>query len=102
MSRTHIFLPWAIVDAQTLLKQDFSRISRKLFLASEAELIRELVRCDLPYNDATISESFVNDMNQLARDLGILNGTPGYEDVVARQFSKRWSMVQPHPGEARP
>jgi len=39
---------------------------------SEAELIAELIRRDLPYYDTTISKTFVTGMNAFARDLGIL------------------------------
>ena len=40
------------------------RVGRKLFPPSEAELIAELIRRDLPYYDATISRPFVAGMNQ--------------------------------------
>jgi NitT/TauT family transport system substrate-binding protein len=49
----------------------------------EAELIAELIRRDLPYYEASISESFVAGMNQFARDLGIVTGHVPYEKVVA-------------------
>ena len=41
-----------------------TEIGKKLFPPSEAELIAELIRRDLPYYDATISPSFVAGMNQ--------------------------------------
>ena len=50
---------------------------------SEAELITELIRRDLPYYDAAISPEFVAGMNRFARDLGILSGDVPYEKVVA-------------------
>jgi hypothetical protein len=62
-----------------------------LFPPAEAELIVELIRRDLPYYDASISESFVAGMNQFARDLGLLSGPVSYEKVVATQFSKLWN-----------
>jgi hypothetical protein len=71
------------------LKKNVARaaeVGGKLFPPAEAELIVELIRRDLPYYDASISESFVSGMNQFARDLGLLEPVP-YEQVVATQFS---------------
>jgi len=84
----------AIVKTQKALKQNPERaaeVGRKLFPPSEAELIAELIRRDLPYYDATISEPFVAGMNQFARDVGILKGQVAYEQVVATQFKKHWT-----------
>lgn len=83
----------AIVKTQAALKQDPGRateVGRKLFPPSEAELIAELIRRDLPYYDPTISPSFVAGMNQFARDIGILKGNVPYEQVVATQFRDLW------------
>jgi ABC-type nitrate/sulfonate/bicarbonate transport system substrate-binding protein len=84
----------AIVKAQAALKQDPERataVGEKLFPPSEAALIAELIRRDLPYYDATISRTFVDGMNQFARDLGILEGQVAYEQVVATQFAPMWA-----------
>jgi NitT/TauT family transport system substrate-binding protein len=83
----------AMVKTHAALKADVARataIGRKLFPPSEAELIGELIRRDLPYYDATISESFVAGMNRFCRDLGILEGEPPYASVVATQFAPLW------------
>jgi len=83
----------AIVATQAALKKDptlATQVGRKLFPPSEAELIAELIRRDLPFYDAAISPSFVAGMNQFARDLGILRGDVTYEQVVATQFSPLW------------
>ena len=83
----------ALVKAQAALKANVSRatdIGRKLFPPSEAELIAELIRRDLPYYDASISRGFVAGMNQFSRDVGILTGDVPYERVVATQFSHLW------------
>jgi NitT/TauT family transport system substrate-binding protein len=83
----------AMVKTHTLLKTDVSRataIGRKVFPPSEAELIAELIRRDLPYYDATISREFVAGMNQFSRDVGILAEDVPYESVVATQFSHLW------------
>jgi NitT/TauT family transport system substrate-binding protein len=84
----------AIVKTQSALRQDVNlatTVGRKLFPPSEAELIAELIRRDLPYYDASISRDFVTGMNQFARDVAILNGSVPYESVVASRFSSLWS-----------
>jgi NitT/TauT family transport system substrate-binding protein len=83
----------AIVKTQTALRQNVAsatEVGRKLFPPSEAELIAELIRRDLPYYDPTISEAFVAGMNQFARDIGILAGHISYSQVVATQFRSLW------------
>ena len=83
----------AIVKTQAALRADPERateVGKKLFPPSEAALIAELIRRDLPYYDASISPWFVAGMNQFARDVGILKGHPRYEDVVATQFRDLW------------
>jgi ABC-type nitrate/sulfonate/bicarbonate transport system substrate-binding protein len=84
----------AIVRTQQALKQDVAlarEVGRKLFPPEEAELIVELIRRDLPYCDATISPGFVASMTQFSREVGILQGHPRYEDVVATQFASLWT-----------
>ena len=83
----------AMVKTHAALKADVSRataIGRKLFPPAEAELIAELIRRDLPYYDAAISESFVAGMNRFCRDIGILEGDAPYASVVATQFAPLW------------
>jgi ABC-type nitrate/sulfonate/bicarbonate transport system substrate-binding protein len=83
----------AMVKTHAALKQNVAlatEIGRKLFPPSEAELIAELIRRDLPYYDASISKDFVAGMNQFSRDVGNLKGDVPYESVVATQFSHLW------------
>ena len=83
----------AIVKTQAALRADPERataVGRKLFQPSEAALIAELIRRDVPYYDASISEDFVAGMNGFARDVGILKGNPRHEDVVAIEFAPLW------------
>jgi ABC-type nitrate/sulfonate/bicarbonate transport system substrate-binding protein len=83
----------AIVKTQNALKQDVARateVGRKLFPPAEAELIAELIRRDLPYYDASITESFVAGMDRFCRDLGLLSGSIAYDKVVATQFRDLW------------
>jgi ABC-type nitrate/sulfonate/bicarbonate transport system substrate-binding protein len=85
----------AIVGTQAALKENVARateVGRKLFPPSEAELIAELIRRDLPYYDAAISKSFVAGMNRFSRDAGILAGDVAYKEIVATQFSQFWKQ----------
>ncbi len=83
----------AIVKTQDALKKDVARageVGAKLFPPAEAALIVELIRRDLPYYDASISESFVAGMNRFTAELGLLTAPVAYENVVATQFSRFW------------
>jgi NitT/TauT family transport system substrate-binding protein len=83
----------AIVKTQAALKADVTRaaqVGNKLFPPSEAALITDLIRRDLPYYDAALSPVFVAGMSGFARGQGILDGELRYEDVVATQFSALW------------
>ena len=85
----------ALVNTHAALKTDpahATEVGRKLFPPSEAELIAELIRRDLPYYDASISRTFVAGMNQFSRDVGILTGDVAYEDIVATQFAQLWKQ----------
>ena len=75
----------AVNAAQQILKRDPARateVGKRLFPATEASLIAELIRRDAPFYDAQISPGSVESMNRFARDLGLLSRTVGYEDVV--------------------
>jgi NitT/TauT family transport system substrate-binding protein len=84
----------AIVNTQEALKRDYTlatSVGEKLFPASEAALIADLVRRDLLYYDARISEEFVAGMNEFTRDMGLLKGNPAYSDIVATQLKHLWT-----------
>jgi ABC-type nitrate/sulfonate/bicarbonate transport system substrate-binding protein len=84
----------AVVEAQAALKQDVTlatTVGRKLFPPSEADLIETLIARDLAFYDASISPKSVAAMNQFARDVGILDDAPAYEDVVAVQYRHLWT-----------
>jgi NitT/TauT family transport system substrate-binding protein len=83
----------AMVRAQKTLREEPARateIGRRIFPLAEAELIAELIRRDLPYYDATISEETVVKMNRFAQDMGLLSGPVPYDRVVATQFRHLW------------
>jgi ABC-type nitrate/sulfonate/bicarbonate transport system substrate-binding protein len=86
----------ALMKAHKALKQDPSlatEVGRKRFPPSEAELIAELVRRDLPFYDPTIPREKVASMNRFAQDIGLLAGPVPYEHVVATQFSHLWNQA---------
>jgi NitT/TauT family transport system substrate-binding protein len=83
----------AIVKTQAALKADTARateVGEKLFPPSEAALIAELIRRDLPYYDAALSPAFLTGMIEFTRSQDLLAGPVSYEDVVATQFSPLW------------
>ena len=75
----------AVKAAQQILKNNPARateVGRRLFPPTEAELIAELIRRDVPYYDPAISPRTVEAMNRFARELGLLTRSTAYEDVV--------------------
>jgi NitT/TauT family transport system substrate-binding protein len=83
----------AIVKTQAALKADVTlatRVGRKLFPASEAELIADVVARDLPFYDPAISRQFVAGMTEFQRHMALLDHDVAYEDIVAMQFSQYW------------
>lgn len=85
-----------IVATQKALTADVSQAGvagRALFPPTEAGLITELIRRDLPYYSPRISEKTVSGMNEFTRKLGLLKSEVAYEDVVATQFSRFWDAA---------
>jgi NitT/TauT family transport system substrate-binding protein len=83
----------AMVNTQSALRANVARaaeVGAKLFPPSEAVLITELIRRDLPYYNATLSREFVAGMAGFARAQGLLDGEVSYENVVAAQFAPLW------------
>jgi NitT/TauT family transport system substrate-binding protein len=83
----------ALVAAQTALKADPSRateVGEKRFPPREAGLIAGIIRRDLPFYDAAISEGSVAAINQFAHGMGVLDGDVAYADIVATQFRHLW------------
>jgi NitT/TauT family transport system substrate-binding protein len=83
----------ALVNTQNALKADVqlaTKVGRKLFPASEAELIADVVARDLPFYSATITREFVSGMTEFQRNMGLISGNVAYEDIVATRFSNLW------------
>jgi ABC-type nitrate/sulfonate/bicarbonate transport system substrate-binding protein len=85
----------AVMKAHKALKENINLatvVGKKRFPPSEAELIAELIRRDLPYYDPTISAEAVVNMNNFAQDIRLLSGPVPYERVVATEFSHLWKI----------
>ena len=83
----------AVVAAQKALRADPSRaaeVGRRLFPPGEAALIEDLVRRDASYYSAEISPDSVMSLNEFSRNIGLLSGDAGYEQVVASRFAHLW------------
>ncbi len=83
----------ALVATQRALKDDTARatdVGHRRFPPREAGLIAGIVKRDLPYYDAAISQHSVEAINRFARDIGVLDGEVAYADIVASQFSDLW------------
>jgi ABC-type nitrate/sulfonate/bicarbonate transport system substrate-binding protein len=84
----------AVIKAQQALREDPERaaeIGRRIYPPTEAGLIAELIRRDLPYYDPAISEEAVAKLNRFARDVGLLSGPVPYDKVVATRFRQLWN-----------
>jgi ABC-type nitrate/sulfonate/bicarbonate transport system substrate-binding protein len=83
----------ALVKTHKALKADPTKafaVGQKHFPPSEAALIVDLIKRDLPYYDATISAPFVAHMQQFLMDVGKLSAEKPYDQVVATQFAPLW------------
>jgi ABC-type nitrate/sulfonate/bicarbonate transport system substrate-binding protein len=83
----------AIVRTHHALKKNVELahdIGRRLFPETEAGLIADLIRRDLPHYSAAISPDAVSRMVRFSQGAGVLKRTPSYDEVVARQFAPLW------------
>jgi ABC-type nitrate/sulfonate/bicarbonate transport system substrate-binding protein len=83
----------ALVAAQNALKADVSRateVGENRFPPREAGLIADIIRRDLPFYDAAISEKSVAAINQFARSMSVLDDDVAYADIVATRFRDLW------------
>ena len=90
----------AVVASHAALRNDVSlaaAVGGKLFPPTQAELIAGLVARDLPFYDASLFRHSVATLNRFARDVGLLDCDPSYEDVVAVQFQHLWTQSCPQP-----
>ena len=83
----------AIIKTQRALSANIAlatEVGRKVFPKAEAELIADVVARDIPYLTPDITPQFVKGMTEFQRHMGLINGSPAYEDVVATRFSHLW------------
>lgn len=84
----------AVVNAQRAVKADVTlaaKVGAALFPPAEAALIADVVKRDLPYYDARITEDAVAGLNRFAQAAGLLKNPVPYERMVATQFRNLWS-----------
>jgi len=87
----------ALVATQNALKADVSRateVGGKRFPPRETGLIAGIIRRDLPFYDAAISERSVTAINEFAHSMSVLDEDVPYANIVATRFSHLW-----HSGE---
>jgi NitT/TauT family transport system substrate-binding protein len=85
----------AVMKAHKALKENVNcatEVGNKRFPPSEAELIAELIRRDLPYYVPAIGKEAVANMNRFAQEIGLLSAPVPYEGVVATEFSQLWDQ----------
>jgi len=83
----------ALRRAQLLLAEDPERateVGARIFSAEHLPLIAELIRRDAPYYEAAIGERAIAGMNRFARERGLLDGDPSYEEIVATDLAAVW------------
>jgi NitT/TauT family transport system substrate-binding protein len=81
----------ALRRAHSLLADEPERaaaVGERVFPAEQAALIAELVRRDAPFYDAEIPERAITGMNRFARERGLLEGDPAYEQIVAMDIDR--------------
>ena len=77
---------WEVKDDQS--KPDLARTLYE-------QLITAVVKRDLPFYSAAISEQSVASMNRYCRETGMLQAETPYDSVVAAPFSGLWNEPQP-------
>jgi NitT/TauT family transport system substrate-binding protein len=88
----------ALVRAQGALKQDpelATAIGKRLFPEMEARLIAELIRRDLPYYEAEITEEMLSGLNTFTCQMGLVDKPFPRDAIVATQFSHYWQTTTP-------
>jgi hypothetical protein len=84
----------AIVKTQERLKRDpgcARLVGERLFPTEEARLISRVIARDVPFYDASLTESAVASMTRYACDVGLLQRPVAYEKIVANQFRSLWN-----------
>ena len=83
----------AVTALQAAVKENSelaTEFGRRRFPETEAGLIADLIRRDLPFYEPHISKTFVAKMCEFARAVGLLTGDVAYDQVVAERFRHLW------------
>lgn len=86
----------AVVAAQAALRADASlarKVGDALFPPAEAAMIEDVVRRDLPYYTAAISEKTFAGLARFAQARGLLQTPVTYESAVAIAYGKVWTSA---------
>lgn len=86
----------AVSAAQAALRSNVSlarKVGDALFPSAEAAMIEDVVRRDLPYYTAAISEKTFLGLTRFAQARGLLQGPVAYEDAVAVDYRKIWNSA---------
>lgn len=76
----------ALRRAQRLLADDprqATAVGERVFPAEQAALIADLIARDAPFYDAEVPRRAISGMNRFARERGLLEGDPTYDEIVA-------------------
>jgi NitT/TauT family transport system substrate-binding protein len=83
----------AMMGAQKALKEDPTRAveaAKKHFPEYETGLIAELVRRDAPFYTPEIPETKITALNALGRNMGLLDTSVTFDQVVATRYRDLW------------
>jgi NitT/TauT family transport system substrate-binding protein len=85
----------AVVRAQHALALDpglAANVGRHLFPAHEAGVIADIIVRDVEFYQPQITAQTISGLNAFAQASGLLNTSVAYEDIVATQFQKFWTI----------
>ena len=79
----------AVCRAQQALREDptlAGQVGERLFPSPQAQMITDIVRRDVEFYDARISEASVRGVNRFSQAMGLMSADVAYDDVVASEF----------------
>jgi NitT/TauT family transport system substrate-binding protein len=86
----------AVVRAQALLRADPARardVGARLFPPLEVELIDQVIRRDVVFYDASVTQEAFAQLSDFAQSVGLLHEPAPDDQVVATNFRNLWSTV---------
>ena len=79
----------ALAETHNILKADVSQAgaaAKPIFTETEAGLITELIRRDLPYYDTSLPPAMIVSLNKFSIDMGLLDAQVPYEAIVPAEL----------------